>query len=186
VPHNSHFHPWSSLFTDRQRLWIALSDVGVVAMACVLVWACSVFGTANVVCYYFVPYLLVNLQLVLVTYLQHTDSYVPHFREPEFTWLRGALSTVDRSYGWLFDILTHHITDTHVVHHLFSNMPFYHAQEATEAVKPLLGAYYLSDSTFVPLALWRAWNKCKFVEDEGNIVFFQDAAAFAAGRKKAK
>jgi fatty acid desaturase len=32
-----------------------------------------------------------------------------------------------RSYGFL-DILFHHIADTHVAHHLFSQMPHYHAQ----------------------------------------------------------
>ena len=34
----------------------------------------------------------------------------------------------------------HHITDTHVAHHLFSTMPHYHAMEATKAIKPVLGA----------------------------------------------
>lgn len=36
-------------------------------------------------------------------------------------WLRGALSTVDRSYG-IFDYFHHHIADTHVAHHLFSQV----------------------------------------------------------------
>jgi fatty acid desaturase len=42
---------------------------------------------------------------------------------------------VDRSFGPLLDHTFHHIVDTHVCHHLFSKMPFYHAQEATEAMK---------------------------------------------------
>lgn len=36
-----------------------------------------------------------------------------------------------RSYGFLDPVL-HHIGDTHVAHHLFSYMPHYHAQEATQ------------------------------------------------------
>ncbi len=47
----------------------------------------------------------------------------------EWNWLRGALCTVDRSFGPLLDHTFHHIVDTHVCHHLFSKMPFYHAQE---------------------------------------------------------
>ena len=47
-------------------------------------------------------------------------------------WLRGALCTVDRSFGWLLNRTLHHITDTHVCHHLFSKMPFYHAQAMKE------------------------------------------------------
>jgi len=39
-----------------------------------------------------------------------------------------------RSYGFL-DIVFHHIADTHVAHHLFSYMPHYHAQEATQAIQ---------------------------------------------------
>jgi fatty acid desaturase len=61
-------------------------------------------------------------------YLQHTATYIPHYRAAEFSWLRGALSTVDRTFGWPIDQILHHITDTHVVHHLFHTMPFYHAQ----------------------------------------------------------
>lgn len=38
-------------------------------------------------------------------------------------WLRGALSTVDRSYG-ILDYFHHHIADTHVAHHLFSQAHF--------------------------------------------------------------
>lgn len=46
----------------------------------------------------------------------------------EWSWFRGALCTVDRSFGWLLDHTFHHISDTHVCHHIFSKMPFYHAQ----------------------------------------------------------
>lgn len=38
-------------------------------------------------------------------------------------WLRGALATVDRSYG-ILDCFHHHIADTHVAHHLFSQAHF--------------------------------------------------------------
>ena len=88
---------------------------------------------------------------MLITYLQHTDVYMPHFRGKEFQWLRGALCTVDRSFGPLLDHCFHHITDTHVCHHLFSKMPFYHAQEATEAFKKVLGPYYLKVYSFTYL-----------------------------------
>lgn len=74
-----------------------------------------------------VPYLFVNAWLVMITLLQHTHPALPHYNDQEWEWLRGALSTVDRSYGFL-DHVFHHIADTHVAHHLFSKMPHYHAQ----------------------------------------------------------
>ncbi len=76
---------------------------------------------------YIAPYLIVNMWLVMITLLQHTHPSLPHYNDQEWEWLRGALSTVDRSYG-LLDIVFHHIADTHVCHHLFSTMPHYHAQ----------------------------------------------------------
>jgi len=40
-------------------------------------------------------------------------------------------------------------------------------------MRPLMGAYYLKDETNILRALWRAFNHCKFVEEEDGIVFFQ-------------
>jgi omega-6 fatty acid desaturase (delta-12 desaturase) len=73
-------------------------------------------------------------------------------------------------------------------------MPFYHAQEATLAVRKVLGDYYLCDHTPVPVALWKAYSSCRFVQDKGDILFMQGAAAFneelkqkaAAGTKKTR
>lgn len=86
---------------------------------------------------YIVPYLIVNMWLVMITLLQHTHPSLPHYTDKEWEWLRGALSTVDRSYGFL-DIVFHHIADTHVAHHLFSTMPHYHAQVRTGACEDVL------------------------------------------------
>ena len=86
---------------------------------------------------YIVPYLIVNMWLVMITLLQHTHPSLPHYNDKEWEWLRGALSTVDRSYGFL-DIVHHHIADTHVCHHLFSTMPHYHAQVGASSPQKLL------------------------------------------------
>jgi omega-6 fatty acid desaturase (delta-12 desaturase) len=118
--------------------------------------------------------MVVNYHLVLITFLQHTDVYMPHFRGAEWNWLRGALCTVDRSFGAVLDHTFHHITDTHVCHHIFSKMPFYHAQEATQHIKRVLGPYYLKDDTPIARALWRAFTCCRYIEDEGNIVFYKN------------
>merc|ERR1711924_47819 len=47
------------------------------------------------------PYLWVNFWLVLYTWLQHTSPEVPHFGDDEWTWVRGALCTIDRPYAEL-------------------------------------------------------------------------------------
>jgi len=118
------------------------------------------------------PYLWVNFWLVLITYLQHTDKKVPHYRGEEWNFVRGALCTVDRDYG-IFNTMFHHIGDTHVAHHLFSTMPHYHAEEATLHLKKVLGNYYLEDKTPILKSLWKNWNSCHFVPDNGDIIYYQ-------------
>ena len=170
----SHFNPYSAMYSARERWLIVLSDVFLVLMLSVLALLVHTFSVDTMVKFYLVPYFVVNAYLVLITFLQHTDTYIPHFREGEWTWLRGALCTVDRSFGPYLDSVVHHIVDTHVCHHIFSKMPFYHCQEATQAIRPLLGKFYLKDTTPVSCAVWRAYTHCKFVEDDGKIVFYKN------------
>lgn len=172
----SHFNPWAKFFDPRDRLNIVVSDIGFFAAVAAIAYACSELGAGTVALYYGGPYMVCNLYLVLITYLQHTDVFMPHFRGDEWNWFRGALCTVDRSFGAVIDHTIHHIADTHVAHHIFSKMPFYHAQEATEILKEVLGEYYLSDPTPIPQALWRSYTCCAFVEDEGNTVFYKSKA----------
>lgn len=61
----------------------------------------------------------------MITLLQHTHLSLPHYTGTEWDWLRGALCTVDRSFGALLNVLHHHIADTHVAHHLFSQARVY-------------------------------------------------------------
>eukprot|EP00163_Fabomonas_tropica_P001942 TRINITY_DN1143_c0_g1_i2.p1 TRINITY_DN1143_c0_g1~~TRINITY_DN1143_c0_g1_i2.p1 ORF type:complete len:205 (-),score=56.33 TRINITY_DN1143_c0_g1_i2:391-1005(-) len=167
-----HFSPTSLIFKAKDAGDIQLSDFGLVLMVALLVWYSLETSFMNMVFMYFIPYLIVNFWLVLITFLQHTDSNVPHYSSKEWTWIRGAIATVDRDYG-ICNYLLHRITDTHVAHHLFSTMPFYHAEEATEALKPILGDYYLYDDTPIALALWRSFRECRFVKSTEDIAFYQ-------------
>lgn len=77
----------------------------------------------------------VNHWLVLITFLQHTDPLVPHYRSDVFNFQRGALSTLDRSLlgglgsvmGWIAAHATNGISETHVLHHVTSKIPHYNA-----------------------------------------------------------
>lgn len=158
----------------KSDFWdIVISDIFFGAAVAGLVWFTHVTSLLTMIKFYWIPFMIVNYHLVLITYLQHTAHYIPHYSGDEWTWLRGALCTVDRSFGKILDSAFHHITDTHVCHHLFSYMPFYHAQEATKAIKPMLKDYYLRDDTPIAKALFDSWFNCKFVEDEGKILFYK-------------
>ena len=77
----------------------------------------------------------VNHWLVLITFLQHTDPLLPHYRAPEFTFTRGALATLDRNLlgdcgsimAWIGAHATNGISETHVLHHISSKIPHYNA-----------------------------------------------------------
>ena len=105
----------------------------------------SLFRSLSLVCvsFYFLRYLpslqphisRVNHWLVLITFLQHTDPLLPHYRPPEFTFVRGALATLDRNLlgdlgpvmGWIGAHATNGISETHVAHHVCSKIPHYNA-----------------------------------------------------------
>jgi len=161
----NHFSPESPIFTTgadqdahNQKL-IIISDVALFAVFAVLYKWVQLTSLSHVVYVYFIPYLIVNFWLVLITYLQHTDLALPHYTDGQWDWLRGALATVDRDYG-ILNVVMHHIMDTHVVHHIFSYMPHYHAEEATRAVIPLLKGYYKYDRTPIAKALWDSFRDC--------------------------
>ncbi|OZJ04353.1 Delta(12) fatty acid desaturase [Bifiguratus adelaidae] len=169
----SHFLPTAPIFEKHQFWDVVMSDIGVIGMIGGLVFAGQVFSTAAVVKYYLIPYLFVNFWLVLITYLQHTDPKLPHYSDRVWNFQRGAALTIDRSFGSIINHFHHHISDTHVAHHFFSTMPHYHAEEATRHIQKALGKSYYRDNTPIPLALWRSFTECKFVEDEGDVVFYK-------------
>jgi omega-6 fatty acid desaturase (delta-12 desaturase) len=163
-----HFSPWSVHFdalNARQTAAVVTSTAAIAAAVSLIAFCGATFGVSTVFAYYIVPLLIVNAHLVIITFLQHTHAGVPHLKGEAFTWLRGALCTIDRSWGPLRDHVFHHISDTHVVHHLFHELPFYHAVEATAAVRKLLGAHALRDDTPMETALWREFRECKFSEE---------------------
>lgn len=172
----NHFSPSAVFFTPSDYWLIIQSDLAFFIALLFLAYCINKFGLLNVTLFYIVPYLRVNYNLVQLTLLQHTDVFIPHFRNKEFNWLRGALCTVDRSYGGpIMDVFLHHICDTHVCHHLFSKMPFYHAQEATHHIRQVLGPYYLKDNTSIYNALWRSQTCCRFIEDDSDIAFYKNS-----------
>jgi omega-6 fatty acid desaturase / acyl-lipid omega-6 desaturase (Delta-12 desaturase) len=144
----NHFQPSSVIFAPHQHNQVIISDVGVLLWIGALAYWSMTRGFLEMARIYGVPYLWVNHWLVLITFLQHTDPFLPHYRASAFNFQRGALSTLDRSllggagqlFGWLGGFLTHGISETHVLHHVSSKIPHYHAWEASDALRKRLAA----------------------------------------------
>ncbi|KAF8335717.1 oleoyl phosphatidylcholine delta-12/delta-14 desaturase [Cantharellus anzutake] len=189
----NHFNPWArALFKTTELGQILISDVGVALWLAGMWYGAKTYGLHNMLSYYFVPYLWVNHWLVMITFLQHTDPLLPHYRGNAFTFPRGALSTFDRSLmggpgilgsimGWFGATLTHGISETHVCHHVSSKIPHYNAWEANAALRKRISQEGI-DLDGGP-GTWgevvRIIQECKFVEDEGDVVFYKNARGFA-------
>jgi omega-6 fatty acid desaturase / acyl-lipid omega-6 desaturase (Delta-12 desaturase) len=122
---------------------------------------------------------------VCITFLQHTDPSLPHYDAETWTFTRGAAATIDREFGFIGRQLFHGIIETHVLHHYVSTIPFYNADEATEAIKPVMGRHYRANTQNGALgflhALWIASRWCQWVEpsvgvapDMRGVLFFRN------------
>lgn len=164
----NHFNPSSPLYENKDAKLVLMSDLGLAITISGLVYLGQTFGWANMAVWYFLPYLWVNHWLVAITYLQHTDPTLPHYTPEEWSFVRGAAATIDREFGFIGRSLFHGIIETHVLHHYISTIPFYHADEASEAIKPVMGKHYRSDVTdgavgFIK-ALYKSARMCQWVE----------------------
>ncbi|KAK7749082.1 hypothetical protein SLS62_008477 [Diatrype stigma] len=162
----SHFDPFSGVFRPNEAIYIAISDLGLAITAAGIWYGSKAVGWETMALLYGVPYLWVHHWLVAITYLHHTHQDLPHYDGKSWTFVAGALATVDRDFGFIGRHIFHGIIDTHVVHHLFSRIPFYHAEEATKAIRPLLGDLYHSDDRSFMGQLWTTYNTCKYVEKD--------------------
>ncbi|KAF7378469.1 tRNA-dihydrouridine(47) synthase [NAD(P)(+)] [Mycena sanguinolenta] len=179
----NHFSPNSILFTKGQRRAVMLSNIGLVIMALAVRKAVLMYGVLSVLKYYGVPWLAVTHWFVMITYLHHTDPIIPHFRGKMWNFQRGAAATVDRAFlGWQGNFFLHSVARYHVIHHFFPKMPFYHGKEATEALQSFIGNYYCFSDKPVFQALWDNYNRCQFVDDEGEVVFYRDKKGESAVR----
>jgi omega-6 fatty acid desaturase / acyl-lipid omega-6 desaturase (Delta-12 desaturase) len=164
----NHFNPSSPLYEAKDAKLILLSDLGLAITISVLVMLCRTYGFSNMAVWYFAPYLWVNHWLVAITYLQHTDPTLPHYTAESWNYVRGAAATIDREFGFIGRTLLHGIIETHVLHHYVSTIPFYHADEASEAIKPVMGRHYRSDvkdgSIGFLKSMWTSARWCQWVE----------------------
>ncbi|KAF8752660.1 Delta-12 fatty acid desaturase [Rhizoctonia solani] len=156
-----------------------------------LIWWSMQRGFAEMFRVYFVPYLWVNHWLILITFLQHTDPLLPHYRQSAFTFTRGALSTMDRNLlggegfiasitGWLGATYSR-ISETHVLHHVCSKSPLSCMGSLASFEGPLARAGYSHEGRPGTWGeVYRVWKECRFIEDEGDVVFYKNARGLAA------
>lgn len=129
----------------------------------ILLWW-GMYGGVIGVCY---------VWLFMVTWFQHHNDDTLVYTHDNWTFVKGALQTVDRRIGYGLDGLHHNITDCHVVHHFFfREIPHFRLAAATAALRssPLAmenpGLFKLVDHSAYPfqfvLDFARAYRKLGF------------------------
>ncbi|KAF8875927.1 fatty acid desaturase-domain-containing protein [Infundibulicybe gibba] len=149
----NHFDPNSILFTKAQRNAVIMSNLGIAAMVWGVSYSSSIWGASEVTKFYGIPWLCVSHWFIMITYLHHTDPVMPHYRGKEWNFQR-----------------------------FFPKMPFYHGPEATQHLKAFIGDHYVTSDVPAFKALWSNYNKCQFVEDEGDVLFYRDRKGQAIRR----
>lgn len=188
----SHYHPDSDLFVPNEKKDVLTSTACWTAMVALLVGMSFKIGFVRMLNLYFIPYFVFVMWLDVVTYLHHHDhdDKLPWYRGKEWSYLRGGLTTHDRDYGWINNI--HHDIGTHVIHHLFPQIPHYNLIEATEAARPVLGKYYKEPKKSNPLPfhlfgiLARSFKLDHFVSDTGEVVYYQTDPELSGDLEKKK
>ncbi|KAH8824927.1 delta-12 fatty acid desaturase protein [Flagelloscypha sp. PMI_526] len=188
----NHFNPNAAMFAPHQFNQIILSDIGIFLWLAAIVASIQYWGFSTWFIVYGVPYIWVHHWLVCITFLQHTDPILPHYRASQHNFVRGALCTLDRNLlgdlgsimGWIGAHATHGISETHILHHVSSKIPHYNAWEASDALrKKLQDCGHEVDGNPVGWAeMYRVFKACRFIEDTGDVVFSKNAQGLAAMR----
>ena len=125
----NHFNPCHSMFVGH--VVGCTCSLGCLAlMTYVLYQFYAVCGLASLVIYYVVPDFIFASYCVIITFLHHNEMNLPWFSDTEWDFVRGQLSTVDRHYGIVHNVI--HSISTHQMHHMFSLIPHYRLELATK------------------------------------------------------
>lgn len=115
----SHIHTSSTLFQPSEAWLVILSDIGLLLTLSILFSISNKIGFQHLVLLCLQPYIHLNHWVIAITCPQHTHPSLPKYDSDNWTWLRGALGTVDLDFGWKGRWAFHHVASAHVEHHVF-------------------------------------------------------------------
>lgn len=128
---------------EKRKCWISFASVVAAATG---IFALNGFDAKNVLFYYGGPHVMFSWWLFCVTYLQHHGPKTMVYGDKNWDYVKAGFETVDRTFGKVIDHLHHHITDGHVIHHLFfTKIPHYNLMKATAALRKYLADNKVED-----------------------------------------
>jgi omega-3 fatty acid desaturase (delta-15 desaturase) len=127
-----HFNPFHPMFLGH-LVGCLFSLAGVIVMLYLVYSYYLAFGMTSLAIYYLVPLFIGGSYIVVVTFLHHSEMNIPWYADDRWDFVKGQLSTVDRHYGIVHEII--HNIGTHQMHHMFTKIPHYHLEEATRSFR---------------------------------------------------
>jgi len=126
----NHFNPFLPIFYYKHLTGVLISLFSYLFMICLMFLYATKYGFLNLISFHLIPVFIFACYMVMITFLHHTEIDVPWYSNEEWNYVQGQLSTVDRHYGHVHSVI--HSIGTHQIHHLFTKVPHYHLEEATE------------------------------------------------------
>ena len=135
-----HIYPYSKLYSNTSNKEKIKCVVSSMVVFINLYFLINLYGSVSTFLkFYGGAYIIFAFCLYMVTYMQHHKYETKVYDDTTWSYLNGALETVDRTYGYGIDDIQHNISDCHVAHHLFfTQIPHYNLKTATEKIRPLL------------------------------------------------
>ncbi|XP_065175832.1 uncharacterized protein LOC135805677 [Sycon ciliatum] len=164
----NHFVPGESNKLFPKNWWpkIWASTAGILFVVGSVLYLSEQYGYGRMAGLFWAPHLVTNAWLVVYTYLHHTDDGAPHYDETTWNFTKGALCTIERNYPDFINWLHFGIGNTHVVHHLFSQLPHYNAWKARQILEPMYKDLYRVDKRPVWQALHENAVRCVSVRED--------------------
>jgi len=174
----NHFSP-NDKALKRYRSKVVNSLAAVIAVVCVLAISGYFFGFLKVFVLYFLPLQVYTYYFMIVTFLQHNDGELLWYGDPEWSYMKGSLTTIDRNYGMLSGALMN--VGFHQIHHLFPAVPHYNLPVATSFFRKHFPAL-INHSDEFPL---RAYSKnLRNYVEYGDVPKGQSSFSYAQARQK--
>ncbi|CEG48398.1 fatty acid desaturase [Plasmopara halstedii] len=183
----NHFNPFEPLFV-RQVSAVIVSLFAYLFVLGLSIYLTFQLGFKTMALYYYAPVMVFGSMLVIVTFLHHNDEETPWYADSEWTYVKGNLSSVDRSYGTLIDNLSHNI-GTHQIHHLFPIIPHYKLKQATSAFRQAFPELIRKNDEPILKAFFRIrhlYAKFGVAESDAKVFTLKEAKAMTETAAKSK
>ena len=108
----------------------------------------------------------------MVTFLQHQNKKIV-WKNYKSGWNEtyGALQSINRSYGKIFDYISRDIAPYHQIHHLFPKIPHYNLKNAFECFQENFPEYVNTDNSnpfYEFQKLTKIWRKNIVIKNNTN------------------